>query len=75
MTDDINNVDRNWFKKHSETIMVIASLFGGFLWMDSKFDKVNDRLSSLDRDVAVIKTVLSIKGINCTELAKKEDAK
>jgi hypothetical protein len=71
-----NNVDSNWFKKHAETLTVIAALFSGFIWMDSKFstvdskfDKVSDRLSGLEKDVAVIKTVLSIKGINCNELA------
>jgi hypothetical protein len=75
--DNDENVDKNWFKKHSETITVMLTLLGGFVWMDSKmdtkFDKVNERLSALEKDVAVIKTVLSLKGINCSELASKDD--
>lgn len=67
-----DNTDRNWFKKHAETITVLASLIGGFIWMDSKFEKVGDRLSAVEKDVAVIKTILSIKGLNCNEFASRE---
>jgi hypothetical protein len=66
---DDENVDKSWLKKHAETLIVITSLFGGFFWMDSKFEKVNDRLLAVEKDVAVIKTILSFKGINCSELA------
>lgn len=98
MDENDKNLDSSWFKKHAETLTVIASLFGGFIWMDSKFslvdakfDKVNERLSSAEKDIgerlsavekdignlridiAVIKTVLSFKGINCPELVAKEE--
>lgn len=70
--EEENNIDRNWFKKHSETIAVIIALLSGFLWidskMDSKFDKVDSRLSVLEKDVAVIKSVLVMKNILPSEL-------
>lgn len=83
MNDEINmeknNVDKNWFTKHAETLTVIASLFGGFVWMDSKFtsidgkfEKVNERLAVVEKDVAVIKTLLSVKGISCNELTARD---
>ena len=82
--DNDKNIDKNWFSKHAETLTVIASLFGGFIWMDSKFssmetrfdskiERLDNRLSSVEKDVAVIKTILSIKGINCNEMASRED--
>lgn len=78
------NIDKNWFSKHAETLTVIASLLGGFMWMDSKFssmesrfdskiERLDTRLSSVEKDVAVIKTILSIKGINCNDLVFRED--
>lgn len=82
MKQDENNknVDKNWFSKHAETLTVIASLLGGFIWMDSKFatvdakfDKVNERLSAVEKDIAVIRTVLSLKGINCNDMAAREN--
>lgn len=70
------NLDKNWFSKHAETLTLMITLIVGFVWinekMDSKFDKVNERLASVEKDIAVIKTVLSLKEINCSELASRE---
>ena len=64
MTEDMSNVDRNWFSKHADTITLMATLLGGFMWIDSKFtgvdgkfDKINERLSTVEKDVAVIKNL------------------
>lgn len=84
MDEKDENLDSNWFRKHAETLTVIASLLGGFIWMDSKFnaietkfdakiEKLDVRLSTVEKDIAVIKTVLSFKGINCPELAAREE--
>ena len=61
------NIDEDlkmeWFKKHADTLAIIAIMFGGFLWADGKFEKINDRFASLEQDVAQIKTVLIIRGM------------
>lgn len=43
-------------KKHVDTLIVLAALAGGFLWLNGKFNDI-------DKDLAVIKTVLIMKGI------------
>jgi hypothetical protein len=70
--EEENNIDRNWFKKHSETITVIIALLSGFLWMDSKIERVETRLSALERDVVVIKSFLYVKNILPSEFCKAE---
>lgn len=57
-----------WFKKHSDAVMVIAAIFCSLLWMNSKFNE-------LEKDIAVIKTVLVMKNIFPTELVKNEGEK
>lgn len=54
-----------FFKKHTDTIIVLGAIFGGFLWMNAKF---ND----LEKDMAVMKTVLIMQKIMPAELAVKE---
>ena len=57
--------NQNWFKKHIDTIVVLGSILSSMLWMNSKF---ND----LEKDVAIIKTVLVMKNIMPCEMAQKE---
>lgn len=70
----------NWIGKHIDTLMVLATLAGGFVWLNSKFydteqkinyeiRRVEDRLLSIERDVSTIKTVLFMKGILPNEYA------
>ena len=77
--DEEKNIDSNWFKKHSETIAVIIALLSGFLWMDSKmdskFDKVDSRLCALEKEMAIIKTVLTMKNILPSELCSNQKEK
>ena len=49
-------------KKHSDTLAVIAIMFSGFLWMNGKFN-------ALEKDMAVMKTVLIMKEIMPIDLA------
>lgn len=71
-----SNVDVNWFKKHSDTITIIVAMFTIFIWIDTKFDtkfeKINDRLIALEKDMSGIKIILSMKGMECNKLAKEE---
>jgi predicted transcriptional regulator len=81
------DIEKTWFKKHSDTIAMLAVMLGGFYWIDGKFDKINDRFSSIndrfesiERDmniikteVAVIKTVMIMQNIMPKELAHNDD--
>jgi hypothetical protein len=56
----------DWLKKHTDTVIVLATLFGGFLWMNGKFN-------AIEKDITIIKTVLIMKGILPTELASNTE--
>lgn len=53
----------DWMKKHTDTVIVLTALITSMLWMNSKFNDI-------EKDMAVIKTVLIMKNIMPTELAK-----
>lgn len=67
--------EKNWFKKHADTIVIVSMLLGGFLWVDGKFEKLNERLIIVERDLSVMKAVMLMKNILPAELAKKEEGK
>lgn len=52
----------DWFKKHTDAVMVITAIIGCMLWM-------NGKLNGIEKDMAVIKTVLIMKNIMPGELA------
>lgn len=54
-----------WFKKHVDTVIILTGILGSVLWMNSKF---ND----LEKEMAVVKTVLIMKDIYPKELAKNQ---
>jgi len=54
-----------WFKKHTDTVIVLAGILASVLWMNGKF---ND----LEKDMAVFKTVLIMQKIMPVEMAKVE---
>jgi hypothetical protein len=54
----------DWFKKHVDTVIVLTGILGAVLWMNSQFN-------GLKQDMAIVKTVLIIKNIMPTELAKE----
>lgn len=53
----------DWFKKHVDTVIVLSGILGAVLWMNSQFN-------GLKQDMAIVKTVLIMKNIMPTELAK-----
>lgn len=59
----------DWFKKHGDTIIIIGTFALCFWNMN---EKMNERFNTLDKDMAIVKTVLIMKGIMPTELAAKE---
>lgn len=64
-----------WFKQHADTIAILATFCAAFCWVDGKFDRIDDRFSALEKDVAIIKTVLIMKQIMPCEMAHHEEAK
>lgn len=56
----------DWFKKHGDTIAILGTFALCFWNMN---EKMNDRLTAIEKDVAIIKTVLIMKQIMPCELA------
>lgn len=54
------------FKKHVDTVIILTAFAGAMLWLNGKFNE-------LEKDMAIMKTVLIMKDIMPLELAKKED--
>jgi hypothetical protein len=54
-----------WLKKHTDTVMILGAMLGGMIWMNGKFNKI-------EQDMAVVKTVLIMKGIMPNELASNK---
>lgn len=63
---------KNSIREYAETISIcltiVASILGSCLWINSKFTEI-------EKDIAIIKTVLVMKQILPAELAKHEDKK
>jgi hypothetical protein len=68
----------SWFKKHADAIAIMAVLLGGLKWIDAKMEArflvIEQRLCSLEKDVAQIKTVLIIRGMMPESMAVAKEA-
>ena len=60
-----------WFKKHTDTVIILGGILASVFWMNGKFSEVDKRFSDLEKDAAIIKTVLIMKQIMPPELAKE----
>ena len=49
-------------KKHVDTVVVLSGIITSIIWMNHKFTQVDERFSSLEKDMAVIKTVMFMQG-------------
>lgn len=58
----------DWFKKHIDTVIVLGGILSAVLWMNHKF-------AELEKDMAIIKTVLIMRNIMPPELPAKEKTK
>lgn len=61
-----------WLKKHCDALMVIGAIFGACTWMNFQFNGIATRFVQLEKDMAVIKTVLIMKEVMPKELVTKE---
>ncbi len=72
----MTEVKNPWFKKHVDTVIVLAGVLGCFLWMNSNFNclqlEMNKRFSLMEKEMAVMKTVLFMNGNYPKELAKAD---
>ncbi len=52
-----------WFRKHVDLVIMLSAFASAMLWMNGKFNDI-------EKDTAIIKTILVIKNIMPVELAK-----
>lgn len=60
----------DWMKKHVDTVIILTAFGASLLWMNGKFNDVEKDIASLRTDIAVVKTVLIMKNIMPSDLAK-----
>lgn len=56
-------------KKHTDTVIVLGAILSSVMWMNGKFNQVDQRFSNLEKDLAVMKAVLIMKWIMPVDLA------
>jgi hypothetical protein len=54
-----------WIKKHTDLIVMLTAFASAMLWMNGKFNDI-------EKDIAVMKTVLIMRNIMPVELANQE---
>ncbi len=62
-----------WFRKHTDTVIILAAFAASILWMNGKFNDIEREIYNLKTDVAVMKAVLLMKNIMPSELCKKQE--
>ncbi len=61
-----------WFKKHTDTVIILAAFATSVLWMNGKFNDIDVKFFKIEKDIAIVKTVLIMQKIMPSELAIKE---
>jgi hypothetical protein len=62
---------QSFFSKYRDIITFGVSMMGAFYWMNAEFKEVNRNIMQIDTELSVIKTVLIMKDIMPSKLAKK----
>ena len=62
-----------WMKKHVDTVVILGSVVGAMSWMNMKFNEIDNRFNEIEKELAIIKTVLIMKDIMPMELAKNDE--
>lgn len=63
----------DWVKKHTDTVIVLGGILTSVLWMNHQFNSINGRMASIEKDLAIVKTVMIMNGHLPKELAKIEN--
>lgn len=58
----------SWFTKHADTLVILGSFAVAF-WT------LNEKISSIEKDLAIVKTVLIMKNIMPQEVCKNAEIK
>lgn len=58
-----------WFKKHVDTVVVLTGILSSMVWMNGKFDNLQNQINDVREQMIVMKTVLLMKDIMPKELA------
>ena len=57
------NQTTNWFKNHADTIVILGVFSAAYL-------NLNEKVSTIEKDMAIVKTVIVMKNIMPGELCK-----
>jgi hypothetical protein len=60
-------------KKHVDTVIIPGAVISSVLWMNGKFNSVDVRFGQIEKDVAIIKTIMILKNIMPPELIHKDE--
>jgi hypothetical protein len=52
----------DWFKKHTDTVIILTAFASSVLWMNGKFNEI-------EKELTIVKTVLIMQKIMPVELA------
>lgn len=63
----------DWIKKHVDTVIVLGGILSAMMWMNGKFNEIDCRFATLEKDIAIIRTVLIMKNIMPENVAKKSE--
>lgn len=58
----------DWAKKHADTVLILGGILSAVLWLNSK-------LNDIEKDIAVMRTVLIMKEIYPSDLAHTNSEK
>ncbi len=56
----------DWIKKHVDTVIILSAFATSILWMNGKFNEI-------EKELAIVKTVLIMKNIMPVELAQSKE--
>ena len=60
-----------WVKKHADTVIVLGGILSSMIWVNGKFEKIDERFSYIEKDLAVMKAVMVMQKIMPAELVAK----
>jgi len=63
----------DWFKKHTDTVIILTGIISSVLWMNVKFNDIDKNFSKIEKEIAIIKTVLIMKNIMPSELVQAKE--
>lgn len=60
-----------FIKKHIDTVVILGAFATSILWMNGRFNEIDKRFSEVEKEIAIVKTVMVMKNIMPPELAHK----